>query len=279
MRNVKNGYKEGLIQDNLNEDDIKEKYIVSSLVRGLQILSTFTSENPSLKVSEIAEINNMDQATVFRFIYTLEKLGYLVRDDDSKRYRQSVKMLTIGLPARDGLVVRHAAIPFITELNKAVRETVRLAVLNGLDVVNISVAEYSNRLYFRTRIGDRSPAFATSMGKVLLAYQPVEEWDRLISRINFEPFTEETITDPVEFREELMKVRQQGYAIQVNELIHGHSSIAVPIFDYTNKIVAGLDVTGLLAQINDEEKMEFYRTELLSFARKISEEMGHYQRF
>jgi DNA-binding MarR family transcriptional regulator len=62
---------------NKNEE-VNENYIVSSLVRGLRILSTFTTKRPSLKVSEIAEINGLDQATVFRFVYTLEKLGYLV---------------------------------------------------------------------------------------------------------------------------------------------------------------------------------------------------------
>ena len=120
MAVVENGLRKGTKDEKIFNGDVKEEYIVSSLVRGLQILSTFTSEKPSLKVSEIAEINGLDQATAFRFVYTLEKLGYLVRDEETKRYRQSVRMLTIGLPARNGLTVRHVALPMITKLSKTV---------------------------------------------------------------------------------------------------------------------------------------------------------------
>ncbi len=92
-------------------DEVKENYIVSSLVRGLKILSAFTVKKPALKVSEIAEMTKLDQATVFRFIYTLEHLGYLIRDEDTKRYHQSVRMLTLALPAREGIPVRESPYP------------------------------------------------------------------------------------------------------------------------------------------------------------------------
>ena len=260
--------------EKLFNDDVKEEYIVSSLVRGLQILSTFTSERPALKVSEIAEINGFDQATVFRFVYTLEKLGYLVRNDDTKQYRQSVRMLTLGLPARAGLAVRHAAVPEMTELSKTLSETVRLAVLDKFEIVNIAVIEFPERMYFRTRIGDRSPAYGAALGKALLAYQPMEIWDQIISQIKFIPHTEQTIVDPELFRAELLKTRQQGYAIQDGELIEGLGSIAAPIFDYDNKIIAAIDVSGLSTQVFNENRNDFCVNETVKSARKISEKLG-----
>lgn len=263
------------MEENIFNGDVKEEYIVSSLVRGLQILSTFTSEKPSLKVSEIAEINGLDQATAFRFVYTLEKLGYLVRDEETKRYRQSVRMLTIGLPARNGLTVRHVALPMITKLSKTVSETIRLAVLDKTEVVNIAVIEFPDRIYFRTRIGDRLPVYATSLGKVLLAYQPVETWDQIISQLELTPHTDKTIVDPKLFREELFKTRQQGYATQDGELIAGLSSVAAPIFNYNNQITAAIDISGFSAQMFDESRNKFFVDELVKCARSISEEMGH----
>ena len=259
------------MEENIFNGDVKEEYIVSSLVRGLQILSTFTSEKPSLKVSEIAEINGLDQATAFRFVYTLEKLGYLVRDEETKRYRQSVRMLTIGLPARNGLTVRHVALPMITKLSKTVSETIRLAVLDKTEVVNIAVIEFPDRIYFRTRIGDRLPVYATSLGKVLLAYQPVETWDQIISQLELTPHTDKTIVDPKLFREELFKTRQQGYATQDA----GLSSVAAPIFNYNNQITAAIDISGFSAQMFDESRNKFFVDELVKCARSISEEMGH----
>lgn len=263
------------MEENIFNGDVKEEYIVSSLVRGLQILSTFTTESPSLKVAEIAEINGLDQATVFRFVYTLEKLGYLVRDEETKRYRQGVRMLTLGLPARDGIAVRHIALPLMMELSKMVSETVRLAVLDKVDTVTIAVAEIPDRIYFRTRIGERSPTHGTALGKVLLAYQPIDTWDRIISKLEFTPYTEQTIIDPVLFRKELLKIRQQGYATQDGELIAGLGSVAAPIFDYSNEITAAIDLSGLSLQIFDKSKNGFFIDEIVKCARRISEEMGH----
>jgi DNA-binding IclR family transcriptional regulator len=263
------------MEENIFDEEVKEEYIVSSLVRGLQILSTFSTEKPALKVSEIAEINGLDQATVFRFVYTLEKLGYLVRDEETKRYRQGVRMLTIGLPARDGIVVRHIALPLMLELSKAVNETVRLAVLDKVDTVTIATAEIPDRIYFRTRIGEHSPTYGTALGKVLVAFQPVETWDQIIPRLEFRPFTDQTIVDPQAFREELLKVRRQGYAIQDGEQIAGLGSVAAPVFDFQNKIVAAIDLSGLSMQIFDESKNGFFIEALITCARRISEEMGH----
>ena len=257
------------------EQDVKENYIVSSLVRGFQILSTFTTKQPSLKVSEIAEMTGLDQATVFRFVYTLEKMGYLVRDEETKRYRQSVRMLTLSLPARSGTVVRDVALPAMFELSKTVNEIVTLAVLDGVEIVTIAIAEIPEKIVFSTPIGHRQPAYCTAAGKILLASQPIETWERLISRIEFVQYTEKTIVDPGLFREELLKARQQGYATQDGELLVSLGSMAAPIIDYHKDIVAAINISGLSVQMLDEERVDNYVNELLNSARIISKQMGY----
>jgi DNA-binding IclR family transcriptional regulator len=270
MSITENEWKKNLV----DEEDVNENYIVSSLVRGMQILSTFTIKRPSLKISEIAEINGLDQATVFRFVYTLEKLGYLVRDGETKRYRQGVRMLTIGLPAREGITIRNVALPIMLELSKTVNETVRLAVLDGVDTVMIGVQEIPDRIYFRTRIGERLPTHGTALGKVLLAFQPMESWDRLISKLEFTMHTEQTPVDAESLREELLEIRKQGYSVQDGEIIPGLGSIAAPVFDYHNEIVAAVDLSGLSSQIFSEEVNGSFLEELLKATRRISEELG-----
>lgn len=257
------------------KEDVNENYIVSSLVRGLQILSTFTAKRPSLKVSDIAEINGFDQATVFRYVYTLEKLGYLVRDKETKSYHQGVRMITIGLPAREGIIVRDVSLPMMYELSKNINQTVKLAILDGVDTVTIAVAEIPDQIYFRTRIGERSPTYGTALGKVLLAYQPVETWDKLISQLDFLPQTERTIVDPKIFREELLRIRQQGHSIQDGELVIGLGSVAAPIFDYHNEIVAAIDLSGLSAEILNEKRIDYFIGEIVNSARRISADLGH----
>ncbi len=256
-------------------EDLKENYIVSSLVRGLKILSTFTVKRPALKVSEIAELANLDQATVFRFVYTLEHLGYLIRDEETKRYHQGVRMLSLSLPAREGIVVNEVALPSMVELSKHINETVKLAILDGLEVVMVGVVEIQDKLVYRTPIGHRLPIHCTALGKVLMAFQPVETWDSLISQIEFIQRTDKTIIDPQKFRECLVETREQGYAIQDGEQILGLSSLAAPIFDSYGKIVAGINVSGLLFQILGQDKLNNIINELINTAKVISAKLGY----
>jgi IclR family transcriptional regulator, pca regulon regulatory protein len=180
----------------MKSGEVNENYIVSSLVRGFQILSAFTPNRPVLRVSEIAEMTGIDQATVYRFVYTLEKLGYLVRDEDTKRYHQSVRMLTLCLPARLGTPVREIAIPTMFELSNQIREIVNLCILDEVDTVVIATAEFQERFIFSVPIGHRSPGFCTAAGRVMLAYQSTETWDQLVSQMQLTPYTAKTIVDP-----------------------------------------------------------------------------------
>lgn len=257
------------------DEEIKENYIVSSLVKGLQILSTFTVKKPALKASEIAETTGFDQATVFRFLYTLEKLGYLVREEETKRYHQGVRMLTLSLPARQGIAVREVALPFMFELSKKINEVVTLSMLDGVEIVTVAIVDIPEKTIFSTPIGHRSPGYCTAAGKALLACQPMENWDRLISRIEFFPYTPQTIVDPKLFREELLRIRQQGYATQDGELIADLGSLAAPIFNYHKDVDTAINISGLSMHILHEEKTAVYVNELIKSAQIISTELGH----
>ena len=102
------------------KENFKENYIISSLVRGLKILSVFSVNKPELKISEIAELTGMNQSTVFRFIYTLEHAGYLVRDAETKKYHLSIRMLSLALPVRESVTLREVAQPYMFELSKRI---------------------------------------------------------------------------------------------------------------------------------------------------------------
>jgi IclR family transcriptional regulator, pca regulon regulatory protein len=239
-------------------------------VRGMKILSTFTVDRPALKVSEIAEITHFDNATVFRFVYTLTQLGYLTLDDDTKRYRQAVRMLSLVLPAREGIPVRQVGVPLIVELSRNINETIKMGILDGVDVVTVGNAEVSNRLVYSQPIGARVPTYCTALGKVLLAYQPVEGWDKLIAKINFVRLAENTIVDPAQLRSELENVRKQGYSTEDSELIAGLNSLAVPIFVRTGKVVGAINVSSLSKETLLKEEKDYFVDELTKTARTIS---------
>jgi DNA-binding IclR family transcriptional regulator len=259
----------------IEENNFKKNYIVSSLVRGLKILTTFTVERPSLKVSEVAEITGLDQATVFRFMYTLEYLGYLVRDEDTKRYHLGVKMLALSLPARASIAVRGAALPTMLELSQKINETVKLAVLDGIETVMVAIVEVLDKLNYSTPIGHRLPAFCTAQGKIMIAYQPVDNWDKLISKINFVSHTQNTIIDPQRFREELLMVRRQGYAISDEEMVLGLGAVAAPVFNHSGEVAAAINISGLSSQILHSENTDYFIEELMKSAQVISAKLNY----
>jgi DNA-binding IclR family transcriptional regulator len=171
-------------------------------------------------------------------------------------------MLTLSLPARSGTVVRDVALPTMYDLLKAVNEIVTLAVLDGIEIVTIAIAEIPEKIVFSTLIGQRQPAYCTAAGKMLLACQPVETWDRLLSRIEFVSYTDKTIVDRELLREELLIARQQGYATQDGELLVSLGSMAAPIIDYHNDVVAAINISGLSVQMFDENQVDRYTGEV-----------------
>ncbi len=258
-----------------DKKDVKENYIISSLVKGLEILSVFSVNRPELKISEIAAITGLNQSTVFRFIYTLERLGYLVRDEDSKKYHLSVRMLTLSLPVRESLNLREAALPLMFELSRRINESSKVAVLDGVEIVTIAVSEVIDKMVHRTPVGHRSPAYCTALGKVLIAYQPIEDWNRIISKIDFLPHTKTTIINPEKFRDELLKTRKNGYNCQDGEYIPNFGAIAAPIFDHTGRIAAAINISGLSLQIVEGENLAPLLNELCNTARNISTALGY----
>ena len=139
----------------------------------------------------------------------------------------------------------------------------------------IAVKEVFDKMVHRTPIGNRSPGYCTALGKVLLAYQPLKEWDRLIGEIDFIPRTEKTIVDPEKFREELLRIRINGYTCQDGEYIPGLGSIAAPIFDHSGQIVAAINVSGLSVQIVEGEKLAPLLAELQKTSQEISARLGY----
>jgi IclR family pca regulon transcriptional regulator len=237
--------------------------------------AAFAVSEPKLTISEIAEKTGLSQSTVFRLVYTLEKQGYLKRDPDSKRYRQSARMLTLSLPARTGLSVRGVALPYLEELSRHINESTKLAILDQDEIVFIAVINVPNRLTSRTELGQRSPAYCTALGRVLLAFLSSEKQGEIIDRIRFTRKTEKTITDPEVFRAELEKVRTQGYALQDQEFIPGLAALAAPIFGHGDQVEAAISLSMLPSELLHSQHMDSYTRELLDHAVKISEALGY----
>ncbi len=257
---------------------IKENYFTNTLSRGLQVLAAFTPQHPSLNISEITEITGLPQSTTFRLVYTLENLGYLIRDRETRKYRHSSRMLAIGISALESLDIREVALPYMQALSKSVNETVKLGILDGVEVVILASVVIPDKLSIPTPIGHRWPVYCSSLGKALLAYQPPDKRDSAIAAIEFKPRTARTIIDPVEFKNHLLMTQARGYSVVEEELIDGMGSIAAPIFDRNGDAVAAIDISTLRFGPDIHHDQERLIRELIRCANQISKSLGYNER-
>ena len=197
-----------------------------------------------LGITDLAHVTGLPKSTTHRLVTALVNEGLLVQNEDSHKYALSLRVTALGASILSSHTVRKTARPILMELRDQTRESVHLAVLEGMEIVIIDTEDS----YFFVRAvnvpGQHLPAHAVSTGKVLLAYQWEVQLREMLSKVNLARYTDRTITDPRQLLEELRRVRTQGYAISNGELEEGIDAVAAPIFDHLNTVVAAVSIGG-----------------------------------
>ena len=230
-----------------------DRYYIEALGRGLHILEAFTEQAPSLSLTEISSKVGLDKSTVFRFVYTLEKLGYLVRDPDTKRYRPGLKVLRLGFASINSLDLRQIAQPYLKALAAQTGETTNMTVRDGAEVVYIARNKTRQIININLQVGSRLPVYCTSMGKAQLIDRSRVELHRLLGAGPYPVMGPNTITTLDDLVVELDRVRQQGYAINDEELAAGLRSAAAPIRNAEGEIVGAINVSVPSARVSRQE--------------------------
>jgi IclR family pca regulon transcriptional regulator len=224
-------------------NDTKNRYHIEALGRGLRILEAFTETAPSLSLTELAQAVDLDKSTVFRFAHTLEALGYLYRDAESKRYRPGVRILRLGMAALNSLGLQDLAGPFLKALSLESGETTNMSVRDGSEIVYIARNPTQQIVNINLHVGSRLPVYCTSMGKAQLIDLSRQELVALLGRGPFAARAPNTITHLDQLLAELESVRHGGYAINDEELATGLRSVAAPVRDGLGQIVAAINVS------------------------------------
>ncbi|HVB72352.1 MAG TPA: IclR family transcriptional regulator [Ktedonobacteraceae bacterium] len=197
-----------------------------------------------LGITDLSSVTGLPKSTTHRLVTALVNEGLLVQDEDSHKYSLSLRVTALGASILNSHTVRKSARPILMELRDQTRESVHLAVLEGMEAVIIDTEDS----YFFVRAvnvpGQHLPAHAISTGKVLLAYQWETRLREILNQITLTRYTSSTITDPRLLLEELRVVRQHGYAISRSELEDGIDAVAAPIFDHLGAIVAAVSIGG-----------------------------------
>lgn len=220
------------------------KYSLSSVSNAVRLLCAFSAVEPELGVSELARRLGLGKSTVHRLLQTLAEGDLIERNPRTGRYRLGLKLYELGTIVSSRIDLYEAVAMHIDDLRDQTRETVHVAILDGLEVVYVERRESSHTLRLFGRVGRRNLANCTSTGKVLLAFLDPGELDRLLDGALLDSRTPHTITDPDELRRELEDVRERGFAQNINEAEIGVASVAAPIRDATGEVVAAISVAG-----------------------------------
>ncbi|MFD7226691.1 IclR family transcriptional regulator C-terminal domain-containing protein [Streptomyces sp. NPDC059881] len=213
---------------------------VESLARGLTVVTAFGEGRAELPLTSVAEATGLARATARRALITLEHLGYVTSRE--RLFRLTPGVLSLGCPALSRTPLPDIAVPHMAELVGLVHDSASLAVLDGDDIRYTARVATERIMSVNITIGTRFPAYAASMGRVLLAGLPAEERENRIGRTELRPLTRRTVTDPVRLAALLDGVRDDGFALVDEELEEGLRSLAVPVRDHTGRTVAALNV-------------------------------------
>ncbi|MDQ7844671.1 MAG: IclR family transcriptional regulator [Armatimonadota bacterium] len=210
--------------------------------RALRLIDLLADGSPRLGVSDLARKTGWSKAVVFRLLRTLEAHGYVLQDE-ARRYQMGTKPLQLAGAVLRRLGLPQVARPAMLALSERTGESVVLTVPTPGGIICLDTVDSPQQLRATFRVGRVIPWHAGAAGKLHLAYL-MPKRARAILAGRLPRYTERTVTDPARLREELRRIRRQGYAFTVGELDPGVAAISVPVLDWRGEMVAAISLGG-----------------------------------
>jgi IclR family acetate operon transcriptional repressor len=244
---------------------------VQSLERALDILEVLSKAEREMGVTEIGPAVGLANGTTHRLLATLMQRGYARQVPETRKYVLGPKTILLAYHGR--LRLGPLARPFLKDLMEVSQESSNLAALDRNSVVYLDQVPSSRMVRMFTEPGNRAPAHATGTGKALLAYQPQVVVDSILGKGELPRFTPRTITDAGRLKEELARIREQGYAVDSEEMEDGVRCLAAPVVGAEGKVVAAISLSGpasRLAQARLKELTPHIKRIAGDFSRSLS---------
>lgn len=250
----------------------RETQSIQALERGLAVLQVFSREHPTLTLSEVARLAGVTRATARRILITLEHLGH-VRSSE-RRFSLTPRVLSLGWAYLSSLNLWEIAHPLMEELVERTGESCSASTLDSPDVVYVARVPTRRIMSITLGVGTRLPAYATSMGRVLLADLPEPQLERFLDSADLRPLTPRTITEPERLRRVLDEIRGQGWALVDQELEVGLRSVAAPIRRGDGRAAAAMNVSAAASRVPLEQLRGKFLPALLETAAAVSDALA-----
>jgi IclR family pca regulon transcriptional regulator len=245
---------------------------VQSLERGLAVIRAFSAEAPHPTLSEVARATGLTRAAARRFLLTLVDLGYV--RTDGKYFTLTARVLDLGYAYLSSMSLSEVSQPHLERLSAAVRESSSVSVLEVPDIVYIARVAVSRIMTVSINVGTRFPAYATSMGHVLLADMSSAELEAYFIVADLDRLTDHTLTDRALLKAELARVAAQGWAMVDQELEEGLRSVAAPIHGGDGRVVAAVNLSTHASRTTAEAVRADLVPPLLATAAAISNDLS-----
>ena len=259
-------------KETLTENDCKY-FFIRSFAKGMKVLELL-ADSEFLTVAQVARLMNINRASSHRFLSTLKELGYADKDDNSRYYLTS-KVIELGMKVLDRFEIRKIARPFLQELSNKFNETINLGYFNGEEVLTIDKIDSTERLGMDVGIGGGEPAYCTSLGKVMLAFLPDQQLEKYLQATEFIPFTPNTVISKDKLKAELMRIKENGYSIDDEELSVGLRCVGAPLFDHNGRALYAISLSGPSIRMGSK-KIEEMSRELKKICQILSGQIRNY---
>jgi DNA-binding IclR family transcriptional regulator len=213
-----------------------------SVEKGLAILASFGSRTRRMSLGQIADTVGITRSSAQRIVFTLEALGYVVKDPATRRYELATKVMEIGCNYVAANTLIDSANPFLSAMNSNCDETVSLTEPCGTNMVYVASFTSRKPIVAHMAIGSRMPMYCTSAGRAYLAGLPDEEIRALLHKSALMPLTPHTLTDPEQIFSNVIEGRGRGFSTNFEEYYLGHMNVGAPVYDNSGRAIAAVNV-------------------------------------
>ena len=253
-------------------DEAPSRYYVRAVERALRVIRAFDARQRSMSLSDVARATELDRATVRRLLLTLVDLGYV--REEGREFVLTPRVLALGYAYLSGVSLVDIAQPHLQHMAHVLDETAALTVLDDDHVVYVSLAPSTRLTAVTITVGTRFEAYATSMGRVLLAGLSDDELDAHLAEVDIRPRTARTITSVDELRAEILRAREQGWALVDQELEDGLCGVSVPVRDRFGAPVAAVNVSAHSSRTRPADLAQTYLPHMLKAVAAIEADLG-----
>jgi DNA-binding IclR family transcriptional regulator len=253
--------------------EINERYVVRAVDRSLTVLVLLAGTPTGLDASAIARAGQLHVSTVFRILQTL-KLRNFVVEAPGGLYRIGPQAFEVGSSFLRSTSLQPEGQAIVERLAADTGETASMGILDSDEVLYLAIAHGQRELGIQSNVGTRHPPYCTALGKVLMADLGWPDARALLSRIERNRMTKNTIIGLGRWREELRDVAERGYALDAEERILGVRAVAAPVRDHSGRVVAAISAAGPAFRITGDS-LEPLISQVRQVAAEFSLRLGH----